>query len=494
MDDIMAQILVGRESESHTLEQFLGSNAPEFLAIYGRRRVGKTFLIRKFFEKKEVIFFDVTGAKEAPLKEQIKHFTKQIGETFYKNARLASGKNWDETFELLTDAIDNTDGTKKIILFFDEFPWMATKNSRLLQNLDYYWNQHWSKNERVKLIICGSSASWIIEKIVNNKAGLHNRLTRQIHLEPFHLFQTKKFLKNLSINLNNRQIVELFMVMGGIPYYLSKVEKNLSATQLIEKLAFKQKSFFLEEFDNLFSSLFSDANVFVDMIKTIASYRYGIGQEDLLKKMGTALQGKGGMEKLKALQDAGFIIDFRPHLHKTKGVYYKVIDEYCLFYFSWIVPIKSTLLKKGLLVGYWDKSKVKPGWHSWAGLAFEALCYKHLPQISQALALSPTAIPNAWRYVPRDKNDELGAQIDLLFDRDDDSITVCEIKYSDKPFVITKEYANKLKQKVEIFKRITKTTKQIFIVMIAANGIKPNQYSDELIDDVVILDALFKDV
>jgi len=492
----MVSTVTGREAELNILGEFLSTDSPEFLAIVGRRRVGKTFLIRKFFEKKNVIFFDVTGAKDMALKGQIKHFTHQIGKIFYnyKRAQLVAGKNWDETFELLTEAIEGMKGTKKIVLFFDEFPWMATKNSKLLQNLDYYWNQHWSKNDRVKLVICGSSASWIIEKIVNNKGGLHNRLTQTIYLEPFKLKQTKSFLKKLSVNLNNKQITQLYMVMGGIPFYLKKIVKNLSATQLIEKLAFKQKSFLLEEFDNLYASLFDNSEIFIEIVREISSFRYGIGQEALLKKMGKTLQGKGGIQKLKALQDAGFIMSFKPHFHKTRGIYYRVIDQYSLFYFYWIEPVKHSLLKKSLLTGYWDKLQSKPGWNSWAGLSFESICYEHLAQITKALNLSPTAIPTTWRYVPRKGSDDQGAQIDLLFDRDDDSITIFEIKYSDKPFVITKEYARKLKLKVETFRKVTRTRKQIFIVIIAANGIKRNRYSDELISGVITLDDLFKDV
>lgn len=487
----MENLLVGREQERHILEQLLASKNAEFLAIYGRRRIGKTFLIRHFFKGKDVIFFDVTGSKKGTLKEQIKHFIKQVSAVFYHNAPLTSGKNWDETFELLTNAIDSLENKKRIILFFDEFPWMATKNSRLLQNLDYYWNQHWSKNNKIKLIICGSSASWIIDKIVNNKGGLHNRLTRNLYLEPLNLSQTKRFLQNLSISLNNKQLTELYMVMGGIPYYLNKLEPGLSATQLIEKLAFKHKSFLLEEFDNLFSSLFDDSKIYIEIINIIASHHYGISQEILLHKMGKALQGKGGLEKLKALQDTNFIISFKSHFHKRKGIYYRLADEYSLFYFHWIKPVKDTLLKRSLLTNYWDKLKVKPTWHSWSGVAFESICYKHLPQIMKALSLSPTAIPDTWRYVPRKGSDESGAQIDLLFDRDDDSITICEIKYCDKPFIITKEYAEKLRKKVEIFKKITRTNKQIFIVMISSSGLKQNQYSNNLISQVVTLEDLF---
>lgn len=488
----VAMSIIGRKKEIHILESFLSSKSPEFLAIYGRRRVGKTFLIKKFFEKKKIVFLNSTGEQDAPMGMQISHFTTQISNVFYGGIELKGGKNWDETFKLLTKAFDTIHKNKKIVLFFDEFPWMATKNSRLLQSLDYYWNQYWSNDNRIKLIICGSNASWIIDNIVNNKGGLHNRITKNIYLEPLNLAGTKDFLKSNGITLTPSQLVELYMCTGGIPYYLSKIEKGLSATQIIESLAFKKRGFLLQEFNNLFSSLFKESDIFIEIIETVASYRYGIGQLQLLKKMGKKLVGKGGLKKLNALKETGFIIDFKPLFHKEKGLYYKVIDFYCLFYFYWIAPVKDNLLQKTLTKGYWDKMKGTPSWSSWSGLAFEAICYEHLPQLSKALQLSPTAMPSVWRYVPRKDSNESGAQIDLLFDRDDDAITICEIKYSSEPFVLTKEYAEKLKQKCEVFKKVTRTKKQLFIVLITTHGIKQNKYSDELISNVVKLEDLFE--
>lgn len=484
--------MIGRKEELNTLKEMLQSNNSEFLAIYGRRRVGKTFLIISFFEKEDVIFFNVTGVKDGSMSEQINHFTKQIGNAFYKGAKLKQGKNWDETFEILTEAIEASTNDKKIILFFDEFPWMATPNSRLLQNLAYYWNQHWSRNKRIKLIICGSSASWIINKIINNKGGLHNRLTRNIYLAPFKLADTKQYLHSLGIKLNNKQILQIYMVIGGIPYYLSKIEKGLSAAQNIDKLAFRRKCFFLEEFDNLFASLFNDYKVSIEIVHTIAKHRYGIGQEELLKKMGKALHGKGGLEKLKALQDTNFIISFTPYSHSKRGIYYKVIDQYCLFYFDWIEPIKNTLLEKGFSGKYWEKIQESPAWHSWSGYAFESICYEHISQISKALGLTTTAIPNTWRKTSKKGSREQGAQIDLLFDRDDDSITICEIKYTDQAFSIDKQYAELLKRKIAVFKEATRTSKEIFLCFISASGLNKSIYSEDMVDGVVTLDDLFE--
>ncbi len=488
----MLEEIIGREEEKGILQEFLASKKAEFLAIYGRRRVGKTMLIRHFFKlQKNIVFLNATGILKGSLKDQINNFTQQIAETFYKGAQLKNGKNWPETFKALHDAIKSVPSKKKIVLFLDEFPWMATKNSKLLQNLDYFWNQYWSSDSRIKLVICGSSAAWIINKIINNKGGLHNRITRTIHLEPYNLHDTKHFLESNEIRLNHQQITELYMVLGGVPYYLSYIKKGLSAAQNIEQLAFSRNSFFIEEFNNLFSALFEDADIYISIIREIAKHHYGIEQQELFSKIKDFSKGGRGSDKLKALEDASFIIRFKPHLHSKKGIYYKVIDEYTLFYFHWIEPLKETLLARGMKAGYWTSIQSTPEWYNWAGYAFEAICYKHIFEISDALHLSPTAIANTWKYTPVKQASEQGAQIDLLFDRKDNAITLCEIKYTSKPFEINKSYATQLKNKIKVFKSVTRTNKQIFLVLISANNLKKNAYS-EMIDNVVTLDALYK--
>jgi len=482
-----------RQKELRILERVFSSKKPELLAVYGRRRVGKTYLIRSFFEKKQGVFFSVTGSKEGSYRSQIANFTQRIGEVFLGGITPRLSDNWDQVFKLLTDAINQVPKNKKIIIFLDELPWMVTQKSKLLQVIDYYWNQYWSTDHRIKLIVCGSSASWIIDKIINNKGGLHNRVTETIYLRPFNLSETKEYLSLNKVKLNQKQIAEIYMVTGGVPFYLSKMEASLSAVQIIEKLVFTENAPLLTEFNNLFSSLFDDSEAYIEIIKTIAQHREGIGQENLFKQLSRTVKGHIGLIRLKALEDTGFILSFTPHFHKQRGIYYRLVDEYLLFYLYWVAPLKDTKMHIALERGYWKTLRQTPRWFSWSGYAFEAICYKHLNQIRRALGLALTAIPNTWRYAPKKGSKEQGAQIDLLFDRDDDSITVCEIKYNDKPFVITKEYSKKIKQKVETFKKITKTNKQIFIALITLNGIKQNRYSKELIDNSVILDDLFKE-
>ena len=484
--------LVGRKEEQIILQDLYDSNRPEFLAIYGRRRIGKTYLIRQFFDEKDCIFFNSTGVQGGTMDLQLSRFTKEIGDTFYKGTKIKEGKTWFDAFDSLTDAIEKfVTKEQKIILFLDEFPWMATHRSGLLQALDHLWNQTWSSDSRIKLIICGSSASWIINKIINNKAGLHNRITRKIPLMPFNLQETNAFLRAQGVDLNHKQISQLYMVTGGVPYYLTNVKKGLSATQLIELLAFQKQSLLFKEFDNLFSSLFTEAETYTELLRIIAKNRYGMDQKELIKKSKKFSRGGGIIRKLTELEEAGFIISFTPHLHKKRGVYYRLIDEYTLFYLDWIEPVRSTLQKESLEAGYWATQQKSASWHAWAGYAFESICYKHISSIRKKLKIDPTAIANGWRFVPTAKSEENGAQIDLLFDREDDTITLCEIKYTDEPFAIDKSYAANLKRKIDVFREKTRTKKQIFFTMISANDIKKTIYSEDMIHGVVTLEDFF---
>ena len=489
-------IIIGRLHEQGVLDKALKSTKAEFLAVYGRRRVGKTYLIRSFYKSKPCLLFNSNGIKKAPMKRQLVEFTKEISRVFYSGAALQDVSSWFDAFEQLLKAMEQKEfQSKKIVLFFDEFPWMATPRSKLLEALDFYWNRHFSINSKIKLIICGSSASWIIKNIINNKEGLHNRLTDTLQLEPLNLCETKAFLKYNGVKLNNNHITEIYMATGGIPYYLSHVNAGLSSAQVIQELAFTKNSFFLKEFDNLYSSLFDNAEVYITLVRAIAAKKSGISQEELFQIISANIS-KGGtiVDKLKDLENAGFIISFTPYNHQKKGIFYRVIDEYTLFYFSWIEPIKTTLQLKGLRTGYWQKIQQSPVWHNWAGYAFEAICYKHLNQISEALKLSPASIPSSWRNNPKKNSEEEGAQIDLLFERDDNAITVCEIKYTEKPFSIDKTYAAILNRKISVFKRVTRINKHCFLAIISANGLKNTMYSTEMIDSVTTLDDLFKEV
>ncbi len=491
----MKKMIVGRKIEQNILAATLKSKKAEFVAVYGRRRVGKTFLIEQFFIQKPCLYFYLTGLHKGTLKEHLTVFAKSMSTAFFANTgiQLESPSNWLKAFELLTNAINKFSKQKKVVLFFDELPWLASKKSGFKKALDFYWNTRWSKDNRIILIVCGSAASWIIKNIINDKGGLHNRITLQLPLYPFSLKESYDYLNYMGNKFNQKQTLELYMVLGGIPHYLEKVKSDLSAIQNISKLCFTRNGQLFKEFDKLFSSLFDNAETYVELIKIIATKRNGMTRRELESKAKLSESGGTLTDRLVALEQAGFIKSFVPIGYTEKGLCYKLIDEYCLFYLTWINPVKRQIENESE-PGYWASKNSTPAWRSWSGYAFESVCLKHVAQIKKALFIPPGTLSGSWFCQPDGKNKLEGAQIDLLFDRDDGVITLCEIKYCQSPFEIDKKYADELVRKVKVFKERTKVNKQIFLSMITANALKKNRYSEELITSRATLDDLFQDV
>lgn len=481
--------IIGRQREQKLLMELIESKKSEFIAIYGRRRVGKTYLITNLISPIPCVFFHVTGQQKGTAKDQLNEFAKQIGKTFYNGPSIIPQKRWVDAFEDLTKAINEVPKDKTVVLFFDELPWMATPRSKLLNALELYWNRYWVSDRRIKLIICGSATSWIIENIINNKGGLHNRVTRTVQLKPFSLFEAESYLKENQIRLNHRQILDLYTVFGGVPLYWSFMRKGRSAHQIIDELCFQSDGPLVNEFDRLFGSLFEDPKPYTELIRIIAKHRYGVGQSELIE-ISKLPDGGGTVRKLKQLEEAGFITSLVPYGHKDRGVYYVIDDEYSLFYLRWIEPNLKTITKKAMSEGYWTAQSNQPSWKSWSGLAFESICYKHIDQIRKALNIDPGSTIGTWRYTPKTKEDQ-GTQIDLLFDRLDGSITLIEIKCSEKQFVIDKLYAQDILRKIDIFKKQTRTKKQLFFAMITTMGLKQTMYSDEIIANQATLEDLF---
>lgn len=484
--------IIGREDERVLFQRILDSNEAEFVAVYGRRRVGKTYLIRKFFEKKRCLFFQTSGVQNGSQEIQLSEFKREIEATFYPNARrgfLGEPNNWMDALSLLTEAINLNKEKQKIILFLDELPWMATHKSGLISALDYYWNRFWVNNSRIKLIVCGSAASWVIENILNNKGGLHNRVTLRVPLEPFTLKEAEMYLKYRGITLNKAQILDLYMCIGGIPHYLKMLEKGLSVVQNINKMCFLKKGTLYDEFNNLFTSLFDHSESHEEIIKVIASKRDGVERSEIEH----FVQTKGGhiTKYLSELEEAGFITPFLPQ-GRERGIYYKIIDEYTLFYLTWIAPRTKKRLREEGASHYWEIVAQSAAWKSWCGYAFEAVCYKHLPPIRKALKIPDGSAATTWRYFPKKGGAGYeGDQIDLLFDRPDGVVTICEIKYCTEPFVVDKQIAQELQRKVKVYEKVTKTNRQIFVSMITACRLKKNLYESEAIDSEAGLKDLF---
>lgn len=476
-------MIIGRKRELELLELAYGSSEAQFITVYGRRRVGKTFLIREFFTQKECHYFHVTGLQHGNIKKQLENFSKSLSHAFHKGSPLKAPSNWGDALEMLTKDLADLKG--KVVLFFDELPWLVTRRSGLLEEIDYYWNNQWAGNPNIIFVACGSSASWLLTNIIYNKGGLHNRTTLEMSILPFNLADTRDYLAAKRIRLEQSQIASLYLAIGGIPYYLNYVRSGRSAQENIQKLFFDVGAPLRNEYDKLFESLFDGADAYKEIISILAKKREGMARSEL--DAAAKLSSAGGYlyKRLKNLCDAGFIKEYVPW-GKSIGGYYKVIDEFCLFYLYWVEK-QGTFFEDD----YWILQSQRPEYYAWAGYAFEALCAKHYQQIIKALGIKGIKGVGSWRFIPRSAT-EKGAQIDLVIERFDNAITLCEIKYSEQSFLINKDYAAVLQNKIKVFKEHTGTTKQLFLCLITAHGLKQTVYSEEMLSGVVVLDDLFK--
>lgn len=484
----MKNDIIGREQEKRILEKLYRSKESEFLAVYGRRRVGKTYLIHNFF-KDRGLYFALTGQRDGDLRQQLENFAEVFGAAFLDGYAAAPPKSWNDALKQMASALDKHASEHKIILFFDELPWLASRRSGFLGALDYFWNSWASRKKNVIVIICGSAASWMIGKVLHHKGGLHNRVTERIRLMPFTLQETETYLKSRDIQLDRKQVLELYMAMGGVPHYLRQVENGQSAAQNIDRMCFTRDGALATEFDMLYGSLFDNPGQHIDVIRALAKKRSGLTRGALLRE--TKLGSGGGATKiLEALEESGFISRNIPFGKKSNAAVYRLVDEYSLFFLSWIDTAPRAVFGSAPS-GYWLRKSQHRAWSSWAGYTFEGICQKHLAQINRALGISGiSTVESAWSYLPTG-NAEEGAQIDLLIDRADNCINLCEIKFSNFEFVIDKAYARDLRNKRDIFKARSRTRKTMFFVMITTHGTKENQYYEELISSQLTMDDLF---
>lgn len=486
----MDKTIVGREPEMALLNEIYESPDPEFLAVYGRRRIGKTYLISEFFKDKGV-YFEITGMKKGATAEQLFQFAYAFSQKFNNGNKIATPKNWGEALAMLHTALQRIDKEKKIILFFDEVPWLASPRSKFLNALEHFWNRYLSRNKQVILIICGSSASWIIRNIINNKGGLHGRVTRKIRLLPFTLSETEKYLRSRQIELDRKQIIDIYMAIGGVPKYLSYVKRGKSAAQNINDICFSLNGGLYNEFNNLYQSLFDNYQHHISIVKALSKKADGLTKDELLKE--TKLASGGTSSRIiEELLDAGLLV-FVPsfNIRKKKGVF-RLIDEYSLFYLIWI-DNSTQLGFENVSPDFWIKKHGTPKWMAWSGCAFESLCFKHIQKVKKTLGISGiSTIESGWRYLPKKGSSDQGAQIDLVIDRTDRCINLCEMKFSDEEFIIDKEYAKKLQIKKQVFKEQTGTKKTVFVTLITTCGVKKNAHYLSIADHQLTMNDLFE--
>jgi uncharacterized protein len=478
----MAENIIGRDAEKKILKEVLGSREAELIAILGRRRVGKTFLIRNFYDKHLV--FECTGIHEAGLSDQLQNFSRSLQLAMQSAIPIATPDNWIQAFNFLSDFLTTRLKTQPAVLLFDEFPWIHTPKSGFLTAFGHWWNTWASRQPQLKVVICGSAASWMIENILHNKGGLHNRVSRTIQLLPFNLKECEEYLVSRGIRLDKYQVLQLYMAMGGIPQYLKQVEKGRSTQQVIDKLFFEKNGMLKTEFNVLYRSLFSDASHHESIVRELAKKGKGMTRAEVIEACGLTTGGTTS-RLFEELEQSGFITQYIPFEKTSRDGIYKLSDEYSLFYLKFIDGSRATGS------GTWHKLAQGQSYNSWSGYAFEAICQKHVKQIKQALGIAGVYTEaSGWRYSP--KKGETGAQIDLLLDRADHSINLCEMKFSTNEFTIDKKYAAELDSKVTIFREQTKTRKTIFPTMVTTYGTKQNIYYTGRIVSEVTMEDLFR--
>lgn len=469
--------IIGRTWEQKVLAECIASERPEFIAVYGRRRIGKTFLVRNFFAGK--FDFYMSGSFNSSMKEQLSDFSHQLEN--YSGVKRPMPKTWREAFRQLQDYLSQLT-KEKIIVFIDELPWLDTPRSGFLGALELFWNGWADWNDRVKFIVCGSATTWMTHKLLGSRGGLHNRVTRQLYLSPFNLHDSELLLRSCGVQWSRHQIVECYMAVGGVPFYLAKMDGSLSLPQNIDRLFFHRKGELKMEYSVLFRSLFKDAAMYREVVELLAKKAEGMTREEIKLQLNITESGKLS-EVLENLITCDFIREYNGFGKKKKGRLYQLIDLFTLFY------LKQVKGNPNADEDYWMSSVDSPAHRAWAGYAFEQVCLHHVHQIKEALGIAGIQ-SSVSSWVGEEKGKRV-AQIDLIIDRRDEVINLCEMKYSLHPFEITPAYLEKLLERRELFREATHTRKALHLTLVTVVGVRNNgQYG--MIQNIITSDHLFR--
>lgn len=471
-------MIVGRKAELDILHNVMQDDYSHFVAVYGRRRIGKTFLIREAFNYR--FTFQHSGLSEGGLKEQLFAFAASIKDAGGKPEKTR--KNWLEAFEDLKDVIRDSSEKKKII-FIDELSWMDTQNSDLMVALENFWNGWASARKDVVLVVCASATSWMLSKVVHNKGGLYNRLTEQLHLESFSLAECEEYVRAGGLALTRNQILQYYMIFGGIPFYWGFLEKGLSVPQNIDKILFSKNAPLADEFKYLYASIFKNPENYIRIIKALATKKVGMTREEIIESSGLANSGEL-TTKLEELESCGFIRKYDAYGMKKKNAVYQLIDNFTLFYYQFLAGNPTD-------EHFWTNQINTPIINTWQGLAFERVCLEHINQMKQKLGISGVQTEvNSWYCKPDLDKGITGVQIDLLIVRKDQVINLCEMKFSNSEFTITDKVDADIRNKISDLKLSTKTKYAIYPTLVTTYGMVDNSYSGN-IQAVITLDDLF---
>ena len=467
--------MIGRLEEQRELNRLYGSRESEFLALYGRRRVGKTYLVREMFDGH--FTFCHTGKSDGGLQDQLLHFRKSLEE--FSNGRVAVPKSWDDAFDGLKRVISSSCEARKVV-FIDELPWMDTPRSKCLSALESFWNEWASARKDVFLIVCGSAASWMVKNLFRNRGGLHNRVTARMCLMPFNLGECEKFAAEHSLAMSRSDIAECYMILGGIPYYWRQLRQGLSLSQNIDAMFFRENAPLKGEFGELYKSLFGKAAAYEKVVEALAGKKAGMSRAEIVSAVGDGIAG-GLTGILETLESSGFIRRYRSIGKRTRDGIYQLMDNFTLFHFRFLRGATSD-------ESFWQSTALSHARTTWRGLSFERLCLQHVRQIRAALGISGVHVEAyAWSHAPTETC-PVGAQIDLLLDRSDGVINVCEMKFSPDIFVIDAKMEAGLMRKLAVFSAATHTRKAIHLTMVTPFGILRNAHSGRVQSEISLND------
>ena len=472
-------ILVGRETEIKQLKSIMASKEAEFIVVYGRRRVGKTFLVNTFF--KDNYAFKLTGLAKNNKPEQLANFTIALNR-YGNGKKYTKPRTWLEAFDKLQNLLEERPANGKHIVFIDELPWLDSRGSNLISAIEHFWNNWAVTQNNLVFIVCGSATSWLTKNILKNRGGLHNRVTQKIYVRPFTLAESKEYINSRGILMEDKDIAECYMIMGGIPFYLKNLRQGTSLAQNVDEMFFMKKGRLDDEFNALYASLFDKSDNYIKVVEALSFKSKGLTREEILTS--TKLKNNGHFTTiLRNLIDCDFIRCYRGFGNKSKMSMYQLTDSFTLFYYKFIKKHGNT-----------DKAfwQYQIGTHlhdTWAGLAFEQLCLNHHRQIEQALGIAGIGT-NVYSWTTPPGNKEK-AQIDLIIRRADKIINVCEIKFYDEDYTMKKQDREDLERRIRVFRSTNSIRNAIHPVLITTFGLKQNQYSG-IFQNIVTLQELFK--
>ena len=478
--------MIGRKKEIQELNERYESENAEFIAVYGRRRVGKTYLVDETL--KDRITFRHVGLSPIDehnhkngLKEQLKFFYLSLQLHGMKKSKCPT--SWLDAFYMLEMHLEKIDNGTRQVIFLDELPWLDTPRSGFITALEAFWNGWACRRNNLMLIVCGSATSWMTDKLINNHGGLYGRITCQIKLSPFTLGECEKFFQDKGIRFSRYDIVQSYMAVGGIPYYLGYMKKGLSLAQNIDRIFFSEDAILHDEYDRLFASVFANPEQMKSIVQLLETRHSGFTRQEILQRIG--LEDCGSSTKLlKALSASNFITSYVPYGKGKRNTCYKLTDPFCLFY------LKFVQNRAEIDPEFWMHNTVSPALNSWRGFAFEEVCFNHIWQIKKALnILGVSSTQSSWALKGDDEKE--GSQIDLLIKRKDNVVNLCEMKFYNEKFTVDKSYYLKIVHRQNLLKGYLSRKNLIHNVLVTTEGLNHNEYSG-VFQNVVVIDDLFE--